>query len=341
MILVLNCGSQSVKIKVFDKNLFQKKENKVLIFKKKDYSKVLKKELLKVSKEFGEKIDLVGHRIVFGGEDFKKPTKITPFVLKKLEPLNKFAPLHNPFNILGIKTALKIFPKAKHYGVFDTEFFSSLPKNAFLYAIPEKIAKKFKYRRFGFHGLSHEYAGKEAARKIKKDFRKLKIITCHLGGGASITAIKNGKAVDTSMGFTPMEGLVMMTRSGDIDPGIVLDIAKHFSPEKAEEILNSSSGLKGICGKESMLEILEQIKTGNKKAKMALDIFVYRIKKYIGAYFTVLGGCDLLVFTGAIGSGSAKIRRMICKDIPFLRGVKILAIKPNEELQIARKITDK
>jgi len=207
------------------------------------------------------------------------------------------------------------------------------------------LRKKYGFRRFGFHGISHEYAARTAAEKVKKKFNKLKIISCHLGGGASITAIKKGKVIDTSMGFTPMEGLVMMTRPGDIDTGIVLRLAEIFSLKRTNKILNFESGIKGITGENNMLEVLKKAKKGNKKAKLGLEIFIYRIQKYIGAYFAILGGCDLLVFTGAIGSGSLKVRNRICKNLNILKpasrqsgNTKILAIKTDEELAIAKKI---
>ena len=200
---------------------------------------------------------------------------------------------------------------------------------ALTYALPEEIVKEFGYRKYGFHGISHEFVSKNL---------KGKVITCHLGGGASITAIKNGKAVDTSMGFTPLEGLVMMTRVGNIDAGIVLELAKNFGIEKTSDILNKESGIKGICGEGDMLKVLEMVKSGDKKAKLALDVFVYSIKKYIGSYFAILGGCDALVFTGAIGSGSAKIRNMITKNLDILKKTKILSIETDEELAIANKI---
>ena len=241
-------------------------------------------------------------------------------------------------NILGIKIARDIFSRVPHIAVFDTEFYKDLPEKAYVYPLSENLRKRYGFRRFGFHGTSHEYAAETGAKKIKKPFRKLKIITCHLGGGSSITAIKNGIAVDTSMGFTPMEGVAMMTRSGDIDPGIILELAEHFSLKKISQTLNLASGLKGISGSGDMLEILKRIKDGDKKAKLALEIFIYRIQKYIGAYFAVLAGCDLLIFTGAIGSGSAKIRNMICKNLNILSKTKILSLRANEELAIAQKI---
>lgn len=339
MILVLNCGSQSIKWKLFrKKNLKLLEEGEKTVFNSNNFEEILFREVNKLKNKYFDKIQKIGHRVVHGGEKFRKPIKITKQVLKELEKFNKLAPLHNPFNILGIKVAKKVFPKVPQIAVFDTEFYKDLPEKAYIYPLPEKIRKKYKIRRFGFHGISHEYAAKEAAKRIKKPFEKLKIITCHLGGGSSITAIKNGKAVDTSMGFTPMEGLIMMTRSGDIDAGIVLELVKKFSLEKADKILNFESGLKGICGEENMLDVLKKAKQGNKKAKLALDLFVYRIQKYIGAYFAILGGCDLLIFTGTIGFFSAKIRNMICRDLTILKNTKILAIKTNEELSIAQKI---
>ncbi len=335
MILVLNCGSQSIKLKVFDFNLKTLREINIVAIPRNDYKKILRDELNKLK---GFKIQIVGHRVVHGKDIFQKPTKITSDNLYELEKLNHLAPLHNPFNVLGIKICQKVLKQTAQYAVFDTEFFSQLPKKSYTYALPHQIIKEFGFRRYGFHGISHEYVAKEAAKKLKKPFEKLKIITCHLGGGASIAAIKNGKAVDTSMGFTPLQGLVMMTRPGDLDAGIVLEIAKKYGIEKTEEILNKESGIKGICQKEDMLEALKKIKEGDLLAKLALEVFVYSIQKYIGAYFAILDGCDVLVFTGAIGSGSAKIRNMICKNLNILKNTKILAIKTDEELAIAKKI---
>jgi len=345
MILVLNCGSQSIKLKVFASPAVASakggqdfkviKESSVKVLEGDDYKKILREELSKIK---GFRIQSVGHRVVHGKDIFKKPTRITKENLFELEKLNRLAPLHNPFNILGIKICQEIFKNIPQYAIFDTEFFADLSEKAYTYALPEIISRDFSFRRYGFHGISHEYVAKKAAEKIKKPFEKLKLITCHLGGGASITAIKNGKAIDTSMGFTPLEGLVMMTRPGNIDAGIVLELAKKYGVEKTSEILNKESGLKGICRESQMLKVLEKIKHGDNSAKLALDVFVYAIQKYIGAYFATLDGCDAVVFTGAIGFGSEKIRNMICKDLKILRGVKILAIKTDEELAIAQKI---
>jgi len=326
MILVLNCGSQSIKWKLFNEKLKPIKEGKRVVLNLDNFEEDLEEEL-NLLKSFD--ISVVGHRVVHGGSKFLSPTKITSEVIEELEKLNHLAPLHNPYNILGIKIAQKTFTEVPNIAVFDTEFFKDLPEKSYTYALPEEIVKQFGFKRYGFHGISHQYVAKKLSGKV---------ITCHLGGGSSITAIKNGKAVDTSMGFTPQEGLIMMTRPGNIDAGIVLELVKNFSIEKTSEILNKESGIKGICGQDDMLKVFEMIKAGDKKAKLALDVFVYSIKKYIGSYFAILDGCDVLVFTGTIGFGSKKIRDMICKDLNILKKTKILAIETDEELAIAQKI---
>jgi len=336
MILVLNCGSQSIKWKIFDRDLRPLGERKIEVKSQRNFKKILTRELKEIEIHYREPFSIVGHRVVHGGGKFREPIKITNKILKELKKFNSLAPLHNPFNILGIEIAQKIFPKVKQIAVFDTGFYKDLPEEAYIYALPQKLSKKYGFRRFGFHGISHEYVSRESAKKIGRPYNKLKIISCHLGGGSSITAVKFGRAVDTSMGFTPMEGLVMMTRSGDIDPGIILEMAsKKLSVNK---ILNYQSGVKGISGFSDMKKVLKEAKNGNKKAELALEIFCYRIQKYIGAYFAVLGGCDVLVFTGMIGFGSKIIRDMICKDLNILKNTRILAIKTDEELAIAQKI---
>ena len=340
MFLILNCGSQSIKWKVFEekeKKLEKKAENKLIVSSEGNYRKLLTEEIKNLKKKYPE-IRKIGHRVVHGGDKLKDPVKVTPEVLKELEKLNKFAPLHNPFNILGIKIARKIFPKSVNIAVFDTGFFKYLPEKSYTYAIPENIREKYKLRKFGFHGISHEYLAKEASKKLNKPLERLNLITCHLGGGSSITAIKNGYPIDTSMGFTPLEGLVMMTRCGDIDPGIILYLTSLKGVKKVNHILNYQSGIKGICGFSEMTDVLNEIKKGNKKAKLALDIFVYRIQKYICAYFGILKRVDAIVFSGAIGYGSFKIRNMIVKDLTLLKNTKIFAIKTDEELAIAEKL---
>lgn len=337
MILVLNCGSQSVKYKIFDRNLKLFEEKEINVRKGISHRKILLEELAEL-KKYQKEISKIGHRVVHGGEKFRKPLLITKKNLRELVKYNKFAPLHNPFNLLGIEISKIIFPKAKQIAVFDTGFYEDLPEKAFLYGLPEKLGKRYGFRRFGFHGISHEFVAKKGAEEIGRPFEKLKIISCHLGGGSSVAAIKYGKAIDTSMGFTPLEGLLMMTRSGDLDPGILIHLCRIFSAKKVDEILNHQAGIKGICGISDMKEVLKKAETGDKKARLALEVFVYRLQKYIGSYFAVLGGCDLLVFTGSIGSGSEKIRKMVCRNLPILKKTKISAVKTDEELMIAEKI---
>jgi acetate kinase len=298
-------------------------------------------------------IVLVGHRVVHGGEEFTKPTLISKKLLKKLETYNKLAPLHNPVGIACIKASQKYLPKAADVAVFDTGFYQTLPKHAYVYAIPLKFYQRYKIRRYGFHGISHQYVAEQAAGKLKKPLNKLNLITCHLGSGCSITAIKKGQAIDTSMGFTPLEGLVMSTRSGSIDPAIPLYLIRRLkmSEDEVNEMLNKRSGLFGLSGSMDMREIL--IKAGHKIpgfklkasitkkdkeiAKLTLDIFIYNIKKYIGAYSAVLGKVDALIFTAGIGERSEIIRNLILQNLPKF---KVLVIETNEEKLIAEKAKD-
>lgn len=334
MILILNCGSQSIKWKIFSEEIKLIKENKLEFFDTNDFERTLTDELLKVK----EDISLIGHRVVHGGEKFRKPVKITDENLLELEELGHLAPLHNPYNILGIKICKNIFKEISQIAVFDTEFFSDLPEHAYTYPLPEEIVKELGIRRYGFQGISHEYVAKKAAESLGKSIEELNIITCHLGGGASIAAIKKGEAIDTSMGFTPLEGLVMMTRPGNIDAGIVFQLVEKFTLNKAKDILNKQSGIKGICGEGDMKNLFKRIESDNKKAELAFNVFVYSIQKYIGAYFAILGGCDVLIFTGAIGSGNPKTREAVCKNLKILENTKVLAIETDEELAIAQKI---
>lgn len=325
-----------MKWKLFNEKFKLLQKNKVEVLDSQDYKHILEGELREL---IGQDINLIGHRVVHGGKIFIKPTRITKENIADLEKLNNLAPLHNPHNVLGIKTCLDIFVGKINVAVFDTEFFENLSEKAFTYALPQNIVGELGFRRYGFHGISHEYVASAAAKAMadKKKAAK-KIITVHLGGGASITAIKNGKAIDTSMGFTPLEGLVMMTRAGNIDSGVVLEIAKNFGVEKAGDILNKESGIKGICGEGDMLEVLRKVRAGDRKYKLALDVFIYSIQKYIGSYYAILGGCDVLVFTGSIGSGLKITRNMVCKNLTILGKTKVLAIETDEELAIAQKI---
>ena len=335
MILTLNCGSQSVVIAAFEGEEL-KEEVSLNDLTDKNYKSKLESKL----DELGDKYspETVGHRVVHGGEEFRESIVLDEENIKKLEKFNHLAPLHNPKNLMGIRAAKEIFNEATQVAVFDTQFYGDLPIEAYQYGLPEEIREKYGFRRFGFHGISHEYASKKAAEKAGLEFNKSKIISAHLGGGCSVTAIKNGKAVDTSMGHTPLEGVVMMTRSGDVDPGIVLELAKNEGIEETDTLLNKESGMKGLAGTQNMLEIINKSKKGDKRSQLAMKVFSYRVKKYISAYYGVMGGVDLISFTGSIGNGDPKTRSMILKDLPFAEEAKVVGVKPNEELAIAKKV---
>jgi acetate kinase len=272
---------------------------------------------------------------------FHKPTFITEKTINILLTLQNLAPLHNPFNLKGIHLARTAFPKAKHVAVFDTGFFHHLPQYAHQYAIPDFFYEKYGIKKFGFHGISHEYALISAAERLRKNPAELNLITCHLGGGSSITAIKKGIAIDTSMGFTPLDGIPMGTRPGSLDPGVILELLMNkkykLSPEKLFYVLNHSSGLKGICGKDDFRDILA-LRAKNKAARLAFDLFIYHIQKQIGAFYAVLGSVSAVVFTGSIGSGKSITRNAVIKKLPFLKTIPILSIKTDEEYMIAKKI---
>lgn len=246
-------------------------------------------------------IHAVGHRVVHGGEKYSSTVKITPQVIKEIKKLCELAPLHNPPNLEAIIACQKLLKNTPQFAVFDTAFHQTLPEKAYLYALPYQYYQKHNIRRYGFHGTSHSYVAKETIKLLDK--KNSKIITCHLGNGSSIAAVKNGKSIDTSMGFTPLEGLPMGTRSGDLDPAIVFQLMEtlHLSTDQIDEILNKSSGLKGISGVSSDVRDLWKASKKNKRAKLALDILAYRTAKYIGAYTAALNGLDALTFTAGIG----------------------------------------
>jgi acetate kinase len=275
--------------------------------------------------DFKEDIDAVGHRVVHGGETFSDSVLITDAVIKILQNNIELAPLHNPPNIKGIQAVERVLPNTPQCAVFDTAFHSKMPAKAFLYGIPYDLYKKYKIRRYGFHGASHSFVSKKAAELLKKPYDSLKIVTAHLGNGCSMAAIKNGLSVDTTMGFTPLEGLLMGTRSGDIDPSVILYIMgkEGLSLHEAGTLLNKHSGLIGISGESSdMREIISALKTEQKRSRLAFDVFNYRIKKYLGAYAAAMGGLDAFVFTGGIGENSPDVRREVCSDLEFM-GIKI------------------
>ncbi len=308
-------------------------------------------------------IDAVGHRVVHGGETFSGSVMIDEKVMKALEDNVELAPLHNPPNILGIKAAKELLPDVPHVGTFDTAFHQTLSKKAYLYAIPMKYYAKYKIRRYGFHGTSHFYVSRKTAEILDKPVENLKIITCHIGNGSSVTAVKYGKSVDTSMGFTPLEGLVMGTRSGDLDPAIVtfLQEKENLSYKEINNVLNKESGIFGLAnGLSSDMRDIETaaLEDHDEAAKMALDIYDYRIAKYIGAYAAAMNGVDAITFTAGVGENSPYTRMDVCSYLGFLgikideeknkvRGkeaiisttdskVKVLVVPTNEELVIAR-----
>lgn len=270
-------------------------------------------------------IEAVGHRVVHGGEEFTDSVLITSELMTRLRALIELAPLHNPHNIRGINACQKALPHASQVAVFDTAFHHSMPPHAFIYGIPYVFYKRYSIRRYGFHGTSHKYVCDRAAALLGKPLSELNLISCHLGNGSSVAAVKGGVSVDTSMGFTPLEGLLMGTRSGDIDPAIILHIMsrEELSLHEGNTLLNKHSGLAGISGISSdMREVVEAAKSGNGNAKLAIDVFCYRLKKYIGSYLAVLGGLDALVFTAGIGENSAIVRSQTCDGLEFL-GIKI------------------
>ncbi len=273
-------------------------------------------------------IDAVGHRLVHGGEHFSGSVLITPEIMEVLNECIDLAPLHNPPNIKGVKAAQKNLKNVPMVGVFDTAFHSTMPDYAYTYGIPYEIYKRYAIRRYGFHGTSHYYVSRKYAEINDKDINNLKLITCHLGNGASITAIKNGKSVDTSMGFTPLEGLLMGTRSGDIDAGVLFQIMEkeNMSKDDINILLNKHSGVQGISELSSdMREIEEAIENGNKKAELAMNVYNYRLKKYISSYAGALGGVDGVIFTGGIGENGPITRA------GALRGLDFMGIKLDEE----------
>ncbi|MFH2035932.1 MAG: acetate kinase [Candidatus Zixiibacteriota bacterium] len=389
-ILVINCGSSSVKYQFFDMNQekaiakglvarigmtgavlthkpFDRDEVKVTgeildhIVAVQYVISILLSENHGVIKDKSE-IHAVGHRVVHGGEEFTESALIDDDVLSKIRSLIDLAPLHNPHNLSGIKACITNLPDVPQVAVFDTAFHHQMPPKAYIYGLPYVMYKKYSIRRYGFHGPSHFYVSQKCAKLQNKNYSELKTITAHLGNGASITAVDKGISVDTSMGFTPLEGLLMGTRSGDLDPAVILHIMgrEELTLHEANTLLNKHSGLSGISGVSSdMREIVESSNSGHVNAKLALDIYCYRVKKYIGAYSAAMGGLDSLVFTGGIGENSAIVREMICQNFDYLglkldneinnntKGVdtdisakdskvKVFVIPTNEELVIAR-----
>jgi len=305
-------------------------------------------------------IQAVGHRVVHGGETFTSSVLITDEVIKGIRANFEIAPLHNPHNLRGINACQVHLPGTPQVAVFDTVFHQQMPKRAYLYGIPYSLYSQYKIRRYGFHGTSHRYVAERAAQLLHRDSKSLKLVTCHLGNGCSMAAVDGGVSIDTTMGFTPLEGLLMGTRSGDIDPSVILYIMgkEGITLGEADTLLNKHSGLQGISGVSSdMREILAEKKNGDKKAQYAFDVFCYRVRKYIGAYAAAMGGLDGVVFTGGIGENSPEVRKASCEGLEFLgiaiddssnqssekekiistqeSTAKVLVVPTNEELVIA------
>ncbi len=333
---VINSGSSSLKFKLFDMTTGEVLYS-LLVEKIGEVGSKIKthhEALESLDVDFSL-VDAIGHRVVHGGEEFSEPTLIDESVIKKIQSLIPLAPLHNPANLEGIIVARKKAPDAMQIAVFDTAFHAKMPKEAYLYALPYEMYEKHKIRRYGFHGTSHSYLLKESSKLLNKDSSKLNIITLHLGNGASACAIKHGISIDTSMGFTPLEGLVMGTRCGDLDPAIVLYMQRELglSVDEVDEVLNKKSGIHGISGSSDIRVILE---SNSKKSKLALEMMIRRVKKYIGAYMALLDRVDAIVFSGGIGENSAYIRDKIM-DNNLAQNIPVLVIKTDEELEIARQ----
>ncbi len=390
-ILIINCGSSSLKYQLIEseteevlaKGLCERIgiDKSAITHQKKGGDKLTTEVLMKdhtdavrlvieklTDPEVGvitslHEIGAVGHRIVHGGEKFSGSVIITPEVEKAIEACNDLAPLHNPANLIGVDSCKKIMPGVPMVAVFDTAFHQTMPKKAYLYGLPYEYYEKYKVRRYGFHGTSHDFVSKRAAEILSKDRKDLKIVVCHLGNGASVSAVMNGKSVDTSMGLTPLEGLMMGTRCGDIDPAIVSYIAdkENLSADEVISICNKKSGILGLSGgiSSDFRDLGQACEQGNEKAKDTLDAYGYRVAKYIGAYAVAMKGIDVVVFTAGVGENNCQVRAMIGEYLSFLgtsidpeknkiRGEEIILSKPgdkvvtmvvptNEELAIARE----
>jgi len=304
----------------------------------------------------------IGHRVVHGGERFHAPTLLDAGVCEALRELSPLAPVHNPANLVGIEACLAAFPEVPQVAVFDTAFHQTLPPRAFRYAVPEDWYRRFGVRRYGFHGVSHRYVAERAARALGRPLAALNLITLHLGNGASAAAIEAGRCIDTSMGMTPLEGLVMGSRSGDLDPAVPLHLERvaGLAPEEVDRALNQDSGLRGLCGTNDVREILAREAAGDEAARLALEIYAYRLRKYLGAYAAVLGRVDAVVFTGGVGENAPRVRELACAGLERLdlcidatrndgatgevcevgrrdRATRLLVVRTDEELQIARE----
>ncbi|MFC1548596.1 acetate kinase [Candidatus Omnitrophota bacterium] len=369
LILVINCGSSSAKYDLFDiekevslcRGIVErigedssaltheccgkdKVREEIPCSDHHEAIEIIKKTLIDTEKGVisdVSEVTGVGHRVVHGGEEFTESILIDDKVLESIDKFSELAPLHNPPSMEGIKGCMKIFHGVPQVAVFDTAFHHSLPEHAFCYGIPYDFYKKYGIRRYGFHGTSHRYVSGKAAEVLGQSLKELNMITVHLGNGCSIAAVSGGKSVDTSMGFTPLEGLLMGTRSGDLDPAVVTFLMhrENLTADEVNDLLNKKSGLLGVSGvSNDMRDILEAIENGDKRAKLAYDIFSYRIKKYIGSYAAVLGKVDAVVFTAGIGENVPRLKDEIQEQLGVLLGkdTRFLTVSTNEELLIAK-----
>lgn len=389
-VLVINCGSSSLKFQLIDsisekvlaKGLCERIgiEGSRLVYQPEGGEKeVIESDMPNHSKAVGmvldalvnektgvikslDEVGAVGHRIVHGGEKFASSTIITDEVIEAIKECNDLAPLHNPANLIGIDACKEHMPDTPMVGVFDTAFHQTMPEDAYIYGLPYEYYEKYKVRRYGFHGTSHSYVSKRVSEILDKPYDELKTIVCHLGNGASICAVNGGKSVDTSMGLTPLEGLIMGTRSGDIDPAIMEFIAnkENMSMGEVMNVLNKKSGVYGITGFTSdFRDIMDAMAKGDKRAELAIHVFAYRVIKYIGAYAAVMNGVDAIAFTAGLGENNSYIRERICNSLEYLgvkidkslnetkqdeiiistpdSKVKVLVVATNEELKIARE----
>ena len=387
-ILVINSGSSSIKVALFEEQSFERLldvrvegiaeshaelriADRVTAIRSENHVEAMHAifDTLASSGHNVSSITAVGHRVLHGGEKLVEPTCITDEVENVIESMNELAPLHNPACLAGIRAARKLLNNCPHVAIFDTAFHSTLPTRARLYALSDEVTSAYQLRRFGFHGISHEYVSRAAADALGTNLRELRIISCHLGNGCSVTAVERGRSVETSMGMTPLEGLVMGSRSGDLDPGVVVQLMrKHVkSVDELDDLLNRQSGLLGMTGTNDMREIEQRAADGDEACRRAIHVFTHRARKYIGAYAAVMGGVDVILFTGGIGENSAFARHRIAQRFGFLGAtldedrnhaaqltaeqpvidisaatsrVKLLVVATNEEVAIAKAVTE-
>ena len=364
-VLVVNCGSSTVKYQLLAVDEARRLAGGLEEVRGQDHREAFVRigAALRGSAALeAGRLAAIGHRVVHGGERFHAPARIDARVREAIRELAPLAPLHNPANLIGIEVCQDAFPGVPQVAVFDTAFHQTLPPEAFRYAVPDAWYRRFGVRRYGFHGTSHRYVAERAAEVLGRPLAALNLITLHLGNGASAAAIRAGRCVDTSMGMTPLEGLVMGTRSGDLDPAVPLFVQREagLAAEAVDAALNEGSGLLGLAGTSDMRELLARVQAGDERARLALELYGYRIRKYVGAYAAVLGRVDALVFTGGVGENAPRVRSLACAGLELLGvalderanaaaggevaeigraglAVRALVVRTNEELQIARE----